>query len=206
MGLICVERVFLFEMKQDKILYVISGCNGAGKTTASYTILPEILNCKEFVNADEIAKGLSPFQPDLVSIQAGKIMLNRIDSLIELGQTFAFETTLSTRSHESRIRKAKELGYQVVLLFFWLQSVDLAIDRVKNRSREGGHFIEEDVIRRRYKKGIYNLFELFIPVVDLCYIIDNSGGVPQIIAERNLNGEIIIIENGKFELLKSVIC
>ncbi|MFN5847576.1 MAG: hypothetical protein ACK43K_03715, partial [Chitinophagales bacterium] len=107
---------------KEKILYIVAGCNGAGKTTASYTILPEIINCKEFVNADEIAKGLSPFQPEKVSFEAGRIMLNRLNDLIINEETFAFETTLSTLSYKPKIEEAKEKGYIVNLLFFWLES------------------------------------------------------------------------------------
>ena len=92
-------------------LYIISGCNGAGKTTASYTVLPEMLNCKEFVNADNIASGLSPFNSDTVAFEAGRIMLNRIDELLKNNLDFAFETTLSTRSYVSFIEKAHEKGY-----------------------------------------------------------------------------------------------
>lgn len=138
----------------EKNLYIISGCNGAGKTTASFTILPEILDCKEFVNADEIAKGLSPFQPEKVSFEAGRIMLHRIKELMEEGENFAFETTLSTRSYKNKIIEAKQKGYAVTLLFFWLQTVDLAKERVKIRVAEGGHNIETEVIERRYKKEL----------------------------------------------------
>lgn len=113
-----------------KKLYIIAGCNGAGKTTASYTILPEILNCKEFVNADEIAKGISPFQPEKAGIEAGRFMLKRIKKLLESGENFAFETTLSTRSYVQFVERAKELNYQVTCLFFWLDSDDLAVSRV----------------------------------------------------------------------------
>ena len=102
-------------------LYIIAGCNGAGKTTASFTVLPEMLNCKEFVNADEIAKGLSPFQPDKVSFEAGRIMINRINELLTDRKDFAFETTLSSRSYVSFIKKAKQAEYKVTLLFFWLE-------------------------------------------------------------------------------------
>lgn len=132
----------------EKKLYIISGCNGAGKTTASFTILPEILNCKEFVNADEIAKGLSPFQPEKVAFEAGRIMLKRINELLSENENFAFETTLSTRSYKSKIIEAKARGYRVTLLFFWLQNVELAKERVKTRVLEGGHNIEETVIKR----------------------------------------------------------
>jgi predicted ABC-type ATPase len=150
----------------DKNLYIIAGCNGAGKTTASFTILPEIIECKEFVNADEIAKGLSPFQPDKVAFEAGRIMLKRIAELLESQETFAFETTLSTRSYKLKVEEAKQKGYTVTLLFFWLQNVELAKERVRIRVTEGGHNIEAGVIERRYIKGIKNLFDIYLPIVD----------------------------------------
>ena len=131
-------------------IFIIAGCNGAGKTTASFTILPEMLNCKEFVNADEIARGLSPFQPEHVSFQAGRIMLERINELLESGVDFAFETTLTTLSYINTITLAKEKGYTINLLYFWLNDVNLAIERVKTRVSEGGHSIPEETIRRRY--------------------------------------------------------
>lgn len=173
-------------------LYIISGCNGAGKTTASYAILPELLNCKEFVNADEIAKGLSPFQPEVVAIEAGRIMLGRIENLLRSNSDFAIETTLSTRSYVNTIRRAQEGGFTVNLLYFWLDNVELAIERVKIRVSEGGHNIPEDVIKRRYKKGIYNLLHLFIPLVDRWMIIDNSENPFQTVAE-GLKGEPSVI-------------
>lgn len=142
---------------KEKNLYIIAGCNGAGKTTASFTILPDILDCKEFVNADEIARGLSPFQPDKVSFEAGRIMLNRIENLFQDNQSFAFETTLATKSYKNKIIEAKQNGYEVTLLFFWLNNIDLAIERVATRVQEGGHNIPTDVIIRRYKRGIINL-------------------------------------------------
>lgn len=170
-----------------KRLYIIAGCNGAGKTTASYTILPEILDCKEFVNADEIAKGLSPFRPEKAGIEAGRLMLKRIKILLESGENFAFETTLSTRSYVNFIEKAKEQNYQVTCLFFWLHSVELAISRVETRVREGGHHIPEDVIRRRYKSGLMNFFNLFLPRVDNWLFVNNSGDMYEIIAEGAMN-------------------
>ncbi len=139
---------------KEKNLYIIGGCNGAGKTTASFTILPEILDCREFVNADEIAKGLSPFQPEKVSFEAGRIMFNRINELLNENENFAFETTLATRSYKSKILEAQDKGFQVILLFFWLQNVELAKERVRTRVLEGGHHIKTDVIKRRYLNGI----------------------------------------------------
>jgi len=186
----------------NKNLYIIAGCNGAGKTTASFTILPEILNCKEFVNADEIAKGLSPFQPEKVSFEAGRIMLRRINELLDTNQTFAFETTLATKSYKSKIAQAKKEKYTVTLLFFWLKTVDLAIERVKTRVTEGGHNIETDVIKRRYVNGIKNLFEIYLEIVDEVLIFDNSFGVPDLIAEKSLDSEIKILNKSKFYNLK----
>ncbi len=166
-----------------KRLYIISGCNGAGKTTASYTILPEMLDCNEFVNADEIAKGLSPFNPNKVAIKAGRLMLTRIDELLESGVDFAFETTLSTRSYVNTVKKAQEKGYFVTVLYFWLNTPELAVERVKIRVEEGGHDIPEVTIRRRYNLGINNMFNLYIPVADYWMFIDNSKSPFEILAD-----------------------
>ncbi len=155
-------------------LYIIAGCNGAGKTTASMTVLPEILNCYEFVNADEIARGLSPFQPEKVAIEAGRIMLNRIKHLVETGEDFAFETTLATKSYVSFIQKAKERGYKVTLVFVYLNSVELAKQRVKDRVSKGGHHIEAEVIERRYYAGLKNFLHLYMTHCDLWMLVDNS--------------------------------
>jgi predicted ABC-type ATPase len=187
----------------DKKLYIIAGCNGAGKTTASFTILPEILDCKEFVNADEIAKGLSPFQPEKVSFEAGRIMLNRIKELLFEDKNFAFETTLSTRSYKNKIIEAKEKGYRVTILFFWLQSIALAKERVKTRVMEGGHNIEPEVIERRYTKGIKNLFDIYLPIIDGALIFDNSQGQHELLADKQIDGVLNIINQEKFNLLKS---
>lgn len=175
-------------------LYIIAGCNGAGKTTASYTVLPEMLNCKEFVNADEIARGLSPFQPDKAAIDAGKIMLTRIKELIKLQVDFSFETTLSARHYVNLIKTAQQQGYFVTLVFFWLNSTDLAIQRVKMRVSEGGHNIPNETIKRRYKMGVTNLIKLYIPVCDYWMVINNSVSPFQLIAEGLQNKEIEIKE------------
>ena len=187
----------------EKNLYIIAGCNGAGKTTASFTILPEILDCKEFVNADEIAKGLSPFQPEKVAFEAGRIMLNRIDELFKNQENFAFETTLATKTYKQKIKFAKENNYNTTLLFFWLRNSDLAKERVKTRVKEGGHNIPTDVIERRYMNGIKNLFDIYLEIVDQILIFDNSEGKPILIAEKNFGEEIVIHNLEKFNDLKS---
>jgi predicted ABC-type ATPase len=182
-------------------LYIISGCNGAGKTTASFTVLPEMLACKEFVNADEIARGLSPFQPESVAIQAGKIMLSRIEELLGQKKDFAIETTLTTRSYLQMIKRAQQQGYHVTLLFFWLDDVKLAIKRVEHRVAEGGHHIPEEIIKRRYFKGIKNLM-LFIESVNNWFVINNSIKPLKFIAEGDQN-EIIIFDDESWKILSS---
>ena len=181
-------------MSNKKQLYIIAGCNGAGKTTASFTILPEVLDCKEFINADEIAKGLSPFQPESVAMQAGRIMLARMNELLQKGETFAFETTLATKSYKQKIEWAQTNGYEVTLLFFWLCNVAMAKERVAQRVAEGGHSIPSQTIERRYYNGIANLFTIYIDMVDICYIFDNSEGERTPIAKK-YKGEKEIIYN-----------
>ena len=154
-------------------LYIIAGCNGAGKTTASYSVLPDLLECREFVNADEIAKGLSPFNPESVAIEAGKLMLQRIEVLMSQLKTFALETTLATKSYALLINKAHKLGYEVILLFFWLSSPEMAIQRVAKRVSEGGHNIPVDTIIRRYWSGLKNFFNIFTGIVDSWMLFNN---------------------------------
>lgn len=166
-----------------KNLYIIAGPNGAGKTTLSYTILPEIFDCEDFVNADEIARGLSPFNVEKAAIKAGRIMLERISELLENGESFAFETTLSTRSYVNLINRAKAKGYEIILLFLALESVNLAVERVEIRVSEGGHNIPPDTIKRRYEVGLKNLFNLYIPIVDKWMLVDNSSESFEFVAE-----------------------
>ena len=187
-----------------RLLYIIAGCNGAGKTTASMTILPKVLLVREFVNADEIAKGLSPFNPEGVAIEAGRLMLERIDCLIKRGESFSIETTLATRSYINLVRRAHTEGYQVHLIYFWLKSPELAMQRVAERVAHGGHNIPQDVIVRRYSAGISNLFNLFMNEVDSWMIYDNSDNDREEIAVGAK--EIIdIINSVKFEIIKSYV-
>lgn len=187
-----------------KRLYIIAGCNGAGKTTASYTVLPEMLNCKEFVNADEIAKGLSPFNADAVAVEAGRLMLSRIAMLLEKGETFSIETTLATRSYLNLVKKAQSQGYSVTLLFFWIDSPALAKNRVAQRVREGGHSIPSDVIERRYFNGLKNLFEIFMPIVDDWCLFDNNATLAQLVATGGRNKECIVEEKITYEKITGI--
>jgi len=175
-------------------LYVISGCNGAGKTTASLSILPEILDCHEFVNADMIAYGLSPLNVSGVAMQAGRIMLQRIKDLMNENKDFAFETTLATRSYVNLIAEARAKNYKISLLFFWLHSPEQAKERVAQRVLNGGHNIEDEVVERRYHRGIKNFFELYSPICDHWILIDNSNFNAEIIAQggQKLKEKIIL--------------
>jgi predicted ABC-type ATPase len=186
-------------------LYIISGCNGAGKTTASYAILPEMLNCREFVNSDEIAKGLSPFNASTmaVAVEASRIMYKRIRELIEMAETFALETTLASRSIANLIKNAQSKGYSVTLLFFWLNTPDLAVERVRNRVAAGGHNVNETTVRRRYRAGILNLFDLYMPICDYWMITDNSLSPMEVIAKGVRNGDRDIYNAVIYDKLKN---
>lgn len=173
-------------------LYIISGCNGAGKTTASYSLLPEMLNCKEFVNSDEFAKGLSPFNPEKASIQASRYMLMKIRYLLKRQSDFAVETTLATRTLLKTAKIAQDSGYSVTLLYFWLNSPELAIERVRARVSTGGHDIPEDTIIRRYHVGIDYFFHYYAPICERWILADNSQIPFRVIAEGSKNDVINI--------------
>lgn len=182
---------------QHPNLYIIAGPNGAGKTTASYTLLPEILHCVNFVNADEIARGLSPFSPETVDVQAARIMLDRIEELLSQKADFGIETTLATRSYVQLVRRAQASGYKVHLLFFYLETPEQAIQRVAQRVSNGGHGIPEEVIRRRFKRGIENLLHLYLPICDSVLIYNNIKTPAQLIVRKKSRRE-------KVEVIKDV--
>jgi predicted ABC-type ATPase len=187
-------------------LYIIAGCNGAGKTTSSFTVLPEMLKCDIFINADEIARGLSPLKPELSSIEAGRLMLKKINDYLPLQKDFAFETTLSSRTFRNTIFKSMKSGYQTTLIFFWLNSVELAFERVENRVFEGGHHVPKHVIARRYYAGIKNLFEIYLPISDYWMIFDNSQKMSsELIAEGTKTKSKIVKNIAKFDRLKSLV-
>ncbi len=186
-------------------LYIIAGCNGAGKTTASFTILPEMLKCKEFVNSDEIAKGLSPFNAGniAVAVEASRIMYKRIKELVTLKETFAMETTLATRSVANLIREAQREGYYVTLLYFWLNTPELAVERVKLRVAAGGHNVPESTIHRRYRAGVRNLFKLYLPICDYWMITDNSMSPMEVIAKGFRKDKIEIFNSDIYTKLEN---
>ena len=172
-------------------LYIISGCNGSGKTTASYSLLPEILDCKEFVNSDEFAKSLSPFDPSAASVSASRYMLLKCRYLLDRRQNFCIETTLATRSLLKTIKEAQSRGYEITILYFWLDSPELAIQRVKKRVDAGGHNIPVDTIRRRYYMGLRYFFNDYMPACDFWLLADNTKSPFTTIAEGSRSGTTI---------------
>lgn len=189
----------------SKNLYIISGPNGAGKTTASYTVLPKILNCKEFVNADEIARGLSPFNPEGMAIEAGKLMLKRIDELLQKEENFSIETTLATRSYFKLIETAHQKNYDVTLLYFWLKSPEQAMERVAERVAKGGHDIPREIITRRYWAGLENLFKIYMPIVDTWILVNNSELPRTIVATGGKNQPIQIQDNECYKIIEEYV-
>ena len=185
-------------------MYIISGPNGSGKTTASYSILPELLDCSEFVNSDEFAKHLSPFAPEGAYITASRLMLKKVQYLFDRREDFCIETTLATRALIKLTRKAQALGYYVTVLYLWLESPDMAVERVAARVRTGGHDIPEETIRRRYRMGIQYLFDSYMQTCDKWILADNSRPPFAIIAEGTKKG-FAIRDMEKYRKVKEVI-
>jgi len=181
-------------------LYIISGCNGAGKTTASYSVLPEMLECTQFVNSDEFAKSLSPFDPDQASISAGRYMLLKIKYLFEKQEDFCIESTLATRSLLRMVQEAEKNGYFVTVIYMWLNSPELAIARVKERVAAGGHNTPEHVIRRRYIAGLKYFFDEYVPQCDRWILADNSKSPFTVVAEGN-HSLVHIRDSEKYETI-----
>ena len=183
-------------------LVVIAGPNGAGKSTAAPLLIGKRLGIAEFVNADVIAAGLSAFTPETVAIQAGRLMLKRLDELAAAGSDFAFETTLASRHFARWISKLQqERGYRFHLFYLWLPDAEMAVSRVAGRVRHGGHVVPPDVIRRRYKSGLANFFELYTPIADFWEMHDNTLQLPKLIAAKEGNAPI---QYGNLSLWESI--
>ncbi len=183
-------------MNTDKHLYIISGSNGAGKTTFAREFLPDYAQCRRFINPDLIAAGLSPFDPAAAGAQAGKLVLCEIRRAIAKGETFAFETTLSGRTYLPIIRHARKAGLICHLFYLWIPDPDLGLARIRDRVADGGHHVPELDVRRRYPRSLQNLFTLYAPEMDSVHLFDNSGATPRLVFE---------IETGRTTVLDPIL-
>jgi len=179
-------------MKTKPVVYVIAGPNGAGKTTFATRYLPKIADCRNFINADLIAKGLSPFNVDAAAMQAGRLFLGSILEHVRRGTGFGFETTLSGVGYVRLFKNLRLKGYAIHLYFLWIPGVPLALKRIADRVRLGGHSVPADVVRRRYDKGLRNLFDPYMGLVDYCAVFDNSSNEPRLVFERSQGRDRII--------------
>ena len=174
-------------MQSDRKIFVIAGPNGAGKTTFAREFLPKEARCPFFVNADLIAEGISPLAPRAAEIRAGRLMIEEIAAHVQRRESFALETTLSGRRYARMIPQWQEIGYEVVLIYLYLPKVELAIERVRERVRQGGHHVPEEIIRHRYEMGWRNFNHVYRRLVDRWFLYDNSGRVP-IVLEKGVKG------------------
>lgn len=182
-------------------IFVLAGPNGAGESTTARVLLPRTLHIDQFVNADLIAEGLSPFAPASAALEAGRIMLQRIHMLRQQRQSFGFETTLASKSYLAFLRGAQLDGYVVHLAFIWLNSVALAAARVATRVRQGGHAVPLDTIARRYDRGLHNLFVHYMPLVNTWTICDNSGHELNVVAHGDKEGALEPVDGERFNLI-----
>jgi predicted ABC-type ATPase len=182
-------------------VYVIAGPNGAGKTTFASEFLPNFVKCREFLNADLIAAGLSPFAPETQNLRAGRLMLDRIAELAGERADFGFETTLSGRTYVKRLSDMKANGYRVVLFFLWLPNADMAVARVENRVKEGGHGVSREDVRRRYPAGVRNLFRLYRPILNRWWLYDASRAPPKLIATER-DGQLVVKQRRLYRLIE----
>jgi len=181
-------------------LYIIAGPNGAGKTTFARKFLPDYVKCLEFVNVDLIANGISPFDPERAALRAGRIMLEQIHSLAERSVDFGFETTLSGKAYVKLLQKMKKGGYLIHIFYLWISDVELALERIRLRVRNGGHHIPEAIVRRRFGRSLPNFLRVYKPLADSWTIFDNSGDVPQMIAFKE-SGKLEILDPNLFNIL-----
>lgn len=183
-----------------KNVYIIAGPNGAGKTTFAQEFLPNYADCRNFINADLIAAGMSPFSPSAAAFRAGRMMLREIEEYARRGESFGFETTLSGRSYLRTIRKLKKQGYALHIYFLWIPSVELALSRIRKRVSEGGHDVPEGIARRRFERSPRNFFLRYEPLADSWTLFDNSDRPARVVAFEE-EGSVRIIDREMYERL-----
>jgi predicted ABC-type ATPase len=185
-----------------KDIVILGGPNGAGKTTAARMLLPAKLDIREFVNADEIARGLSPFNADNVAIAAGRLMIERMRALVQAERSFAFETTCSGRAYVALLKKCKAAGWRTTLIYLWLPSPEAALARVARRVREGGHAIPAETVIRRYWAGMANMRGLYLPLADVAAIYNNSDEGRALIAERTPESAFVVYDRVQWSIIE----
>ncbi|UCB57043.1 MAG: zeta toxin family protein [Candidatus Omnitrophota bacterium] len=188
---------------ENRNAYIIAGPNGSGKTTFAKKFLPDYVKCPNFVNADLIAQGLSPFSPQAVAIKAGKLVLQQIHEFANSRVNFAFESTLAGKSYVNLFKELKRKGYKLHLFFLWIPNAELAIFRIKDRVAEGGHNVPVQDVRRRFKRSICNFFKLYQPLLNSWMLFNNAGSIPALIAKTK-NGQIIITDQQLFEQIEAL--
>ncbi|HEY0511369.1 MAG TPA: zeta toxin family protein [Thermoanaerobaculia bacterium] len=184
-------------------VYIVAGPNGAGKSTFARLFLPDYADCREFVNADLIAAGLSPFNPESLAIEAGRLMLGRIEALAQTRVDFGFETTLAGRSQMALLTKLRNVGYRTHIFFLWLPTPELAVERVRDRVLSGGHFVPEETVRRRFTRGLSNFFHLYQPLLDTYLIFDTSESTPRLVALRVEDQPPIVLDSMTFGRIRA---
>jgi predicted ABC-type ATPase len=188
-----------------KDIVIIGGPNGAGKTTAAAAVIPGHLGIHEFVNADEIAHGLSPFNAEGAALKAGRLMIARMHDLVQAGESFAFETTCAGRAYVPWLRQCRAQGWRITLLFLWLPTPQAAVERVARRVRQGGHRIPSEVVIRRWKAGIANMRDFYLPLADEAAIYDNSDVGRILIAERTPEAPLVVYDAVRWAMIEKVL-
>ena len=183
-------------------LYVIAGPNGVGKTTFARVFLPDYVHCTRFVNADLIAGGLSPFSPETAALRAGKLLITEMQSYLRQRADFGFETTLAGVTYAALFRKLRAQGYAIHLFFLWIPTVNLALARVADRVRRGGHNVPEPVVRRRFHRGLRHFFQVYQPLVNAWMLFDNSGSTPVLVAKGGAGMEPIVAHAITYETIR----
>jgi len=189
---------------KNRNVYIIAGPNGSGKTIFALKFLPDYVRCPNFVNADLIAQGLSPFSPGAAAIKAGKLVLEQIHRFANKGVDFAFETTLSGKLYVNLFKSLKAKGYKIHLFFLWIPDADLAISRIKIRVAGGGHDVPVQDVLRRFDRSVRNFFNLYQPFIDSWMLFNNAGTIPILIAEKK-NDKITVIDKNLYNnIIKSI--
>lgn len=179
---------------EHKDIFILGGPNRAGKTTAANVLLPEKLRLHAFLNADEIARRISPDNVEAAAFEAGRLMIERMRGMVRDGQSFAFETTCSGRSYIRLLNECRAAGWRISLIYLWVPSPEYSIARVAKRVSQGGHHIPDEVIRRRYLTGLWNMRHLYLPLADDAFVYDNRERALRLVARRTAGSSIIVLD------------